>query len=202
MKILLCILIGYLLGSLNPAALLSKLKKENLRKQGTGNLGATNTMIVLGKGYGALVMLFDIAKAFISVKLSQMLFPTVALAGIIAGSAAVVGHVYPFYLKFKGGKGLAAFGGMILAIDPLLFLILLAVCLVLMFVINYSVVMPMSAAVLFPILYGIRSGEVVSAVIATATSVLIIYKHSSNIGKTRRGEEPKVREYIKKHLLH
>ena len=131
MKILLCILIGYLIGSLNPAALLSKLKKKDLRKQGTGNLGATNTMIVLGKGYGALVMLFDVAKAFASVKLAQLLFADLAVAGILAGSAAVIGHIYPFYLKFQGGKGLAAFGGMILAVDPLLFIILLVIALTL-----------------------------------------------------------------------
>lgn len=201
MKILLCTLIGYLLGSLSPAALLSKLKKKNLRKQGTGNLGATNTMLVLGKGYGALVMLFDIAKAFASVKLAQALLPEIAVVGLLAGSAAVVGHIYPFYLKFKGGKGLAAFGGLVLGVDPLLFLILLVIALVLMVAVNYSVAMPMSAAVLFPILYGFRTGDAVAVVIATAVSVLIICKHFSNVGKARRGEDARIREYVKEHLL-
>ena len=202
MKILLCILIGYLIGSLNPAALLSKLKKKDLRKQGTGNLGVTNTMIVLGKGYGALVMLFDVAKAFASVKLVQLLFADLAVAGILAGSAAVIGHIYPFYLKFQGGKGLAAFGGMILAVDPLLFIILLVIALTLMLVINYSVAMPISAAVLFPILYGIRVKNLPEIIISIAICLLIVIKHYSNIQRAKNGDDIKVRDYIKDHLFH
>ena len=202
MKILLCILIGYLIGSLNPAALLSKLKKKDLRKQGTGNLGATNTMIVWGKGYGALVMLFDVAKAFASVKLAQLFFADLAVAGLLAGSAAVIGHIYPFYLKFQGGKGLAAFGGMILAVDPLLFIILLVIALTLMLVINYSVAMPISAAVLFPILYGIRVKNLPEIIISIAICLLIMIKHYSNIQKAKNGDDIKVRDYIKDHLFH
>lgn len=198
MRIILCVLLGYLLGSLSPAAMFSKIKKKNLRKQGTGNLGATNTMLVLGKRYGALVMLFDIAKAFVSVKLAQLIFPSFAVCGVLAGGAAVVGHIYPFYMKFKGGKGLAAFGGFILGVDPLLFLILLIIALVMMLIFNYGVAMPVSAAVLFPILYGIRNGDVASVIVVTMVSILIICKHLSNIGKAWRKEETKVRDYLKK----
>lgn len=115
------LVIGYLLGTLSPAALFAKLKKVNLRKRGTGNLGATNTTMVLGKQYGALVMILDIGKAFLACKLAELLFPELAVAGLLAGAAAVVGHIYPFYMKFKGGKGLAAFGGMILAYNPWMF---------------------------------------------------------------------------------
>lgn len=193
---------GYLLGSLSPAALLSKLKNKSLRTHGTGNLGATNTMLVFGKGYGALVMLFDITKAFTAVKLAQALYPALFIAGLLAGSAAVVGHIFPFYLKFKGGKGLASFGGLILGVDPFLFLILLTIALTLMFVINYSVAMPLSAAILFPILYGIHSGSPAAFLIAAALSVLIIVKHIDNIHRVRRGEDAKIREYVKNHLLH
>lgn len=202
MEILLCVLIGYLIGSINPAAFISRLKKTDLRTQGTQNLGATNTMLVLGKGYGALVMLFDIAKAFISVKLAKLIFPAFTLAGIIAGSAAAAGHIFPFYMKFKGGKGLAAFGGLILGVDPTLFMILLVTALVLMFIINYSFAMPMSAGVLFPILYAVRTGDAAATVIASAVSVLVMYKHFGNIGKAMRGEDIKVREYAKKLLRH
>lgn len=201
MDILFCILIGYLLGSINPAAALSKLKKRDLRKEGTGNLGATNTMLVFGKGYGALVLLFDIAKAFAAVKLAQRLFPAYAIAGLLSGGAAVAGHVYPFYLKFKGGKGLAAFGGMILGVDPLLFVVLLVFSLALMFIINYSVAMPMSAAVLFPILYGVRTGGDASILIVTAVSVLIICKFWSNLAKAIHDEDITVRKCVRDHLL-
>lgn len=202
MKLVLCVLIGYLLGSLSPAALLSKLKKKNLRKQGTGNLGATNTMLVLGKGYGALVMIFDIAKAFVAVKLAQLFVPNLAIAGILSGSAAVIGHIYPFYLKFKGGKGLAAFGGLVLGVDPLLFVVLLVTALALMLIINFSVAMPMSAAILFPILYGIRTKSFPEIIVSIVISLLIIVKHYSNLLKAKNGDEIKVRDYIKEHLFH
>lgn len=202
MNILGSLILGYLLGSLSPAALFGKLKKEDLRHQGTGNLGATNAMLILGKGYGAAVMLFDIIKAYVAVKLAERLFPAFALAGLLSGSAAVVGHVYPFYMKFKGGKGLAAYGGMVLGVDPLLFLILLIIALTFMFIVNYSVAVPMSAGVLFPILYALRGAQIAGTVIATAVSVLIICKHFSNIGKARRGEDNKIREYVKENLFH
>lgn len=201
MKIVVCIVIGYLLGSLSPAAWLSKRKKNDLRKHGTKNLGATNVMLVMGKGYGALVMLCDIAKAFAAVRLAEWLFPSVASAGILAGSAAVAGHVYPFYLNWKGGKGLAAFGGMVLGVDPLLFVILLVITVVLMLIVNYGVAMPMSAAVLFPILYDVRGADPVNVLIAVAVGALIVYKHFSNIGKAVRGEDIRVRDYIREHLF-
>lgn len=200
MNILICIMIGYLLGSLNPAALISKVKKTNLRNKGTGNLGATNTMIVLGKGFGALVMAFDIAKAFCAVRLAQTLFPALSLAGLITGGAAVTGHVWPFYLKFKGGKGLASFAGMILALDPGMFLILLTVACAAMVMFNYPVAMPFSAAALFPILHGWRTGDVAAFALATVISVIIIVKHFGNFRKALNDEDVRIREYVKNRI--
>lgn len=197
MNILICILMGYLLGSLNPAAFISKVKKTNLRDEGTGNLGATNTMIVFGKGFGALVMAFDIAKAFCVVKLAQLLFPAVPIAGIVTGGAAVAGHVWPFYMKFKGGKGLASFGGMILALDPKLFLFLLAIACASMVIFNYTVAMPFSAAILFPVLYGLRTADALAFTLATLISALIIGKHFGNFKKALRDDDVRIREYIK-----
>lgn len=100
MKYLISLLLCYGLGSLNPAALLSKVKKQDLRTQGTHNLGASNTMLVMGKKWGALVMLFDIFKAFFSVKLAKWLFPQLYAVALVAGLGAVLGHVFPFYLGF------------------------------------------------------------------------------------------------------
>lgn len=201
MDIILCLLTGYLLGSLSPAALLSKLKNKDLRMEGTRNLGATNVTMVLGKKYGAFVMLFDIIKSFAAVKLAQALFPVFAVSGLIAGAAAVAGHIYPFYLKFKGGKGLAAFGGYILAVDSLLFVFLFVFALALMLAVNYSAAMPISAAALFPVFYGIRTGGGAAVLIVTAICILIICKFWSNLVKAIRGEDIRVREYIRDHLF-
>ena len=122
-----CAGIGYLFGSISPSYILSKIKHVDMRKGGTRNLGASNTFMHFGRGWGIFVMLFDIFKAFVAVKLCQLLFHELALAGLVAGSATIIGHNYPFYLGFKGGKGLSCFGGWVLGVNPLLFLILLGI---------------------------------------------------------------------------
>lgn len=200
-ELMLSVIIGYFLGSLNPAAWLSKRKHTDLRTHGTGNLGATNTLLVLGKGCGAFVMLFDIMKSLIAVRLAERLFPTLSIAGLVAGSCAVVGHVFPFYLNFKGGKGLAAFAGLVLAVDHSLFVLLALISITLTLIINYSVAMPMSAGILFPVLYGPKTGSLAAFSIAAAVSLLIICKHFSNIEKARSGEDIKIRDYIREHLF-
>lgn len=197
MDIVLTILIGYLLGTLSPSALLAKIKQLDLRNQGTQNLGASNTMLVMGKKYGALVMLFDIFKGFIASKLAKLLFPQLAAAQLLAGFSAVVGHIFPFYLEFKGGKGLAAFGGMVLAYDPLVFLFLLTLGIVLMLLTNASVAMPLSAGALFPVFSLIRSQSLTVFFLTAAAGILIVIKHWSNIGKARRGEDVNIRSFVK-----
>lgn len=196
-----CVIFGYLLGSLNPAALLDKVKHANLRHRGSGNLGATNTMMVMGRKYGLMVLIFDFFKGFFAVRIARKLFPAVALAGIIAGSSTVMGHVFPFYLKFKGGKGLASYGGMLLALDPLLFLFLAVLALALVLILNYSVAAPLTAGILFPIFYGLKMKDFWAFSVAAAVSGLIIMKHFSNLGKARRKEDITSRDFIKKHIL-
>lgn len=198
MKTLTCIVLGYLLGSLNPAALLGKLKRKNLRETGTGNLGASNTMLVLGKKYGAFVMIFDILKAWTSSKVARLLFPQMAIAGLLAGLGAVLGHIFPFYLHFAGGKGLAAFGGMALAYDPVVFLALLTLGLLLMLLVNASYVMPMSVAPLFVMIVALQTRSLSATLVAAAAAVLIIVKHWSNIGKAKQGHEIDIRGLLKK----
>lgn len=200
MKIAISILLGYLLGSLNPAALIARIKQKNIRNTGTGNLGATNVLLNFGKKYGAIVMAFDIFKAFLAVKLAEILFPTQALAGVIAGCSAVVGHVFPFYLKFKGGKGLAAFGGFVLACNPLLFLFLITTGTVLMFIVNYSVILPYYAGIVFPLYMGWVHGSLPLFLICALASTIILIKHAGNIKKAVNGTDNKIREYAKKYF--
>ena len=197
MKYLISLLLCYGLGSLNPAALLSKVKKQGLRTQGTHNLGASNTMLVMGKKWGALVMLFDIFKAFFSVKLAKWLFPQLYAVALVAGLGAVLGHVFPFYLGFQGGKGLAAFGGMVLAYDPILFCILLILGIILMLLFNCSVAMPMSAAPLFAILAGVQAQSLTVFCLAAIPALIIVIKHWSNIEKARSGNDVKIRSFVR-----
>lgn len=203
MEYAISIIIGYLLGSISPAALISKIKKINLRKTGTKNLGATNTTLVLGKKFGAIVMIFDIAKGAASVLIAKLLFREMAmLAGLLAGSAAVVGHMFPFYLKFRGGKGLAAYGGMILAFDPLTFLLLLIIGLICAFVLNYGIALTASAAVLFPFVTAFRnissSYVVPLTAIAALTSAVLLARHWGNIYRAFTKKEMTTRQFLKR----
>ena len=203
MEYAISIIIGYLLGSISPAALISKIKKINLRKTGTKNLGATNTTLVLGKKFGAIVMIFDIAKGAASVLIAKLIFKEIAmLAGLLAGSAAVVGHMFPFYLRFRGGKGLAAYGGMVLAFDPLAFLLLLVIGLICAFVLNYGIALTASAAVLFPFVTAFRNMNsphlVPLTVIAALTSALLIVRHWGNIYRAFTKKEMTTRQFLKR----
>lgn len=197
MKILFCILVGYLVGSLNPAAIISRVKHSDLRVTGTGNLGATNAMLTFGKRMGALVMLIDITKSFFVFKLAEWMAPETAWIPMAAGLVAVIGHCFPFYMGFKGGKGLAAFAGIVLAYKPLLFLFLLVTGVGLMLIVNYTFILPFYATSFFTIYVAVSDGSLGCVIFATAVSVLIIVKHFGNFLKALRGEDRKVREYIK-----
>ena len=200
MKIILCIFLGYLLGSISPSHILEKVKRVNFRTQGTGNLGATNTMIILGKGYGALVLMLDLLKSFIAVRIAKIILPSMPFMWLLSGLFAVIGHVFPFYLKFKGGKGLASFGGVVLGYDMFSFVILLVISLILMFLFDYGTAMPVSASILFPLFVLIRKGDVICFLVSIFLGGLIIIKHWDNLKKAFSGEDTKVREYITKYI--
>lgn len=197
-KYLISSLIGYLLGSINPAAIISRIKKTDIRKSGTGNLGATNVGIHFGKAAGIFVMLFDMLKAILAVKLAEALFPHLRLVRLISGSFAVLGHMFPFYLRFKGGKGLACFGGMVLAVDPRVFLILLLIGLTVMFIFNYGVTLVTSSALLFPFIGAAADGSLAFFIIAAAISSILLWRFRENFARIKSGEEFKVRDFLNK----
>ena len=196
-----CLLSGYLVGSLNPSALISKIKNKNMRAEGTGNLGATNTLLVFGKKYAFLVLLFDMAKSFLELKAVEWIFPTLKWLALATGLCAVIGHCFPFYLGFKGGKGLAAFAGLVLAYKPTLFLFLLVTGVALMFVVNYSFILPFYASAFFAVFVAVYERDVWMFLIAAAASAIIMVMHFGNIKKAIRGEDNKVRDFVKNKLF-
>ncbi len=197
MEYLLCILIGYLLGCLSPSALIAKIKHTNLRNHGTQNLGATNVSLVIGKKWGVLVMLFDIAKSYFACKIAERIVEEPHI-GLVVGLFAVVGHVFPFYMHFKGGKGLAPYAGLVLAYNPWIFLILLITCTTLLIIINHGFAMSYSAAILFCILATLHSdGNVWVFLLTAMAGGLIMWKHAENIKNARKNSEMKIRDYIK-----
>lgn len=202
MELLLSICIGYLIGSASPAALIAKLKQTNLRESGTGNLGATNTMLTFGFKYGILVMLIDALKAVLAMKLLEALFPESFIAPLLGGLFTAIGHMYPFYMGFKGGKGLAAFGGCILAYDPHMFIFLFILCWVLMLITNHSVTVPIASSTLFAILTTWKTRSLAVFLITTGFSLLLIRRHQDNIQKVLDGNDADIRGYLKEHLFH
>lgn len=199
MQAILSLGLGYLIGSVSPAAWVGKRHNVNLKEEGTGNLGATNTALVLGKAAGIFVMVFDMAKSFFSYKLAKYLFPQLVIAGLLACIGVIVGHCFPVFLHFQGGKGLAAFGGMILAYNMKVFLTILIPGLVLMAILDTGVAMPMLASLMFPILVYRRSASTALALTAATASVIIIVMHKDNLKRALEGKDVVgVRDFFRK----
>ena len=127
LRVAACVLIGYLLGSVSPSFLLARRKGYDVRQSGSGNAGASNTVILVGKLAGLLVALLDILKAACAWWLCEALFPALSVAGPIAGVSALLGHLFPVWLRFRGGRGLACLGGICLAYNPRTLLLMLGI---------------------------------------------------------------------------
>ena len=126
-----CALIGYLLGSINPAYLIVRRKGYDVRTEGSGNAGASNALIIAGKAAFLAVVALDVLKAWTSCRICRGLFPALTAAEQIGGAACVLGHLFPFTLGFRGGKGLACQGGVILSWSWRWFLLLLGAAILL-----------------------------------------------------------------------
>ncbi len=189
MNFLYCILIGYFIGAISPSYITSKIRGFDIRDKGSHNAGASNVAMVLGKSLGALCAIIDVAKAFLAVCLAQMLMPHFALALPVTGVACILGHIFPFYMSFKGGKGLACLGGMILAFDWRAFLGMLALELVIVLIVNYICIVPITASVVFPIVYGVITKNIWGSLILLLLAPVILYKHKENIQRIRNGTE-------------
>lgn len=200
-KVIFIMLLGYLLGTISPAALIAAKKQINLRQIGTGNLGATNTMLTVGKKYGVFVMICDILKAYISVKIAKLMVLKMMIVWFLAGCCVVLGYIFPFYMNFKGGKGVAAFDGMVLALRPIHFFILLFIGIILAIVTNYVFAIPVSAAALYPLLMFRYTRKISVFLLLMGIGALIIKKHQNNFARMKEGTEITVRDYFGRRLI-
>ena len=197
MAYLIPILLGYLLGCSNMAYYISRYQKKDIRSGGTGNLGASNATVLLGWKAGVAVAIHDIGKAAVSVLLAKALFPELEYAAAAAGVAAVYGHIFPFYLKFRGGKGLASFFGLTVALNWKLGLIAGIVIVLATLITDYIVIGTFSTIALVPTYTGITTHNLMLTVILAAASLVIFYKHWENIGRLIRKEEIGLRSTIR-----
>lgn len=199
-KLILCMLFGYGLGCINPAYIMGRLRGIDLRKSGSKNAGASNAILLLGKLAGIFSALFDITKAAVAFWLAPVILSDLPLAAEIAGACAIIGHIFPFYMKFRGGKGTACLGGVLLAMDWRLLLILLAVEIVVVLITDYLCMMPITAAVVIPVLYGVlgdsglgwllnAKGGLDGALVLSVAMVVILLVNIKNIRRLIHGTE-------------
>ena len=188
-KIAACLLLGYLLGSLSPSFMIGKLRGYDVRQSGSGNAGASNTVIMAGKLAGLAVALLDILKAAAAWWLSAALFSELPFAGPLAGVAALLGHMFPVWLRFRGGRGLACLGGLALAYSPKTLLILLGVALLIGVLTNYVCIVTVAMSVILPIYYWVVAGYLLGALILAVPIVPIFCRHLTNFRRIREGQE-------------
>ncbi|MED3992899.1 glycerol-3-phosphate 1-O-acyltransferase PlsY [Priestia aryabhattai] len=184
------ILLAYLIGSIPFALVIGKgFYKTDVRKHGSGNLGATNTFRTLGKKAGIIVLIGDIAKGSLAVCLQLMMNSHLHM--LAPGFIAILGHSYPIFAKFKGGKSVATAAGVFLAFSPLAFILGILAFLISLKISKYvSLSSPIGALVAF--LASIYVGDVVLIVFAAVIFVFITWKHIKNFKRIKLGTEPKV----------
>lgn len=189
MDYIICLCFGYLVGTVNPSYLFAMKKGFDIRKKGSGNAGASNAFITMGNTVGILCIFLDIFKSFAIVKLATLLFPAAPLAFVITASACILGHIFPFYMKFRGGKGLACMGGALLAYSPTIFFIALLSAAILAFTIDFICVVPLSASIVLPVLYGFAKQDIIGMLILLCVGGIIIWRHKENLIRIKNGSE-------------
>ncbi|EOA9143226.1 glycerol-3-phosphate 1-O-acyltransferase PlsY [Staphylococcus aureus] len=200
MMIIVMLLISYLIGAFPSGFVIGKLFfKKDIRQFGSGNTGATNSFRVLGRPAGFLVTFLDIFKGFITVFFPLWLpvhadgpISTFFTNGLIVGLFAILGHVYPVYLKFQGGKAVATSAGVVLGVNPILLLILAIIFFIVLKIFKYVSLASIVAAICC-VIGSLIIQDYILLVVSFLVSIILIIRHRSNIARIFRGEEPKIK---------
>lgn len=197
MNSILLLVIAYLIGSIPSGLWIGQIfYKTDIRKHGSGNLGATNTFRVLGKKAGIVVTLMDILKGTVATLLPTFaVFSASGIHPLIAGVFAVFGHMYPIFAGFRGGKAVATSAGILLGYHwPIFVLLVIAflLCLKIYKMVSLASMFAAVVAFVYALFYAIFEKEYVLLIIITILVVFIFYRHRSNISRIKNGTEPKV----------
>lgn len=201
--------ISYLLGSLNFGVILSKkMKKDDVRNHGSGNAGTTNMLRNYGKGLAVLTIIGDMVKVFAAIAIAYLILDNIPaplnqasfydaddsniFIKSFAGFFCVLGHIFPCFFKFKGGKGVATSGGMVFAVDWRIALILLAIFVVILLVTKYVSLGSIVMALLYPVLIYIFYGNFILTAIAFVFTAIVVIAHRGNIKKLINHTENKI----------
>ncbi len=190
MTIILMFLLAYLIGCFPSGLIIGKVfYNKDIRKYGSGNLGTTNTFRILGKKAGIIVMILDILKGFIVVFLP--IYFNIDIHGVIIGLFAILGHVYPVFLKFKGGKAVATSAGVIMGVNPLLFIAVTITFFLILYLFKYVSLASIIASIVNFVL-SIVFIDWILIVISFVIMLIVIIRHWSNIIRIINKEEPKI----------
>lgn len=200
-------ILSYLLGSLNFGVILSNtVKKEDVRDSGSGNAGTTNMMRIYGKTLGLLTIAGDILKVMVAIWIAFKImdveelkttldnasdYPQVVLKSF-AGLFAVLGHIFPCFFKFKGGKGVATSGGMVIMIDWRIALVLLIIFALTILITKYVSLGSILMAVFYPVFIGIFYKDIILVLIATVFTIIVVVAHRENVKRLINHTENKI----------
>ena len=189
------LVVAYLVGSIPFGLLLGKLMGVDVRRAGSGNIGATNVLRLLGKKLGVVTLLADTLKAIVPMLLAKWVISSTAVSASVdlwvalCGASAFLGHLFPVYLKFKGGKGVATALGIFLLLEPWAVLIGLAIFISVVLYWGYVSIGSLAAAACMPLLVWLLSGSSLYTSLAVFIGLLIWLKHHDNIVRLLKGEE-------------
>lgn len=200
-SIALCMIIPYLIGSINPAIIFSKLfYNDDVRSHGSGNAGTTNILRTYGKKMAILTFACDFLKAAISVALGSLIFYK-TVGGAIAGLFVIIGHMFPLYYKFKGGKGVACAVAVVIILEPITFACLFVIFAIIIIGTKYVSLASCMSIGLYPIIVSAFENVYINVfnhdlglIPATAVimALLVIYMHRANLKRLYEGKENKV----------
>jgi glycerol-3-phosphate acyltransferase PlsY len=200
-KIIICLALGYLTGCFSTGLFIGKIYKVDIRKYGSGNTGMTNALRTLGPKAAIMTFAGDFLKAVIPILLVRfVIFPdadNISLLTLYSGLGTVLGHNYPVWLKFKGGKGISATSGVMAAVDPLIIPFGLTLFIAAIAITKYMSVGSLLLAILFPIWIAIRfPGDIHMLIVALVFMLLAFIRHRSNIKRLLSGTENKIGQKV------
>ncbi len=191
MNYLIYALIGYLIGSIPFSYLVAKLRgKIDIREHGSKNAGATNVFRILGKKSGAIALLLDASKGAVSAYIGSKVGPEVA---VFTAMFAVIGHCYPVFMKFKGGKGVATTGGAMLVVVTVPSIFLALFMIVIVYMTKYVSLASVTAAIIMNFIFYFTFHSLLINICVLIISVLVIYRHRANIKRLLNKEESKIK---------
>ena len=193
------VLIGYAFGCIQSAYFLSKMfGKMDIREHGSGNAGASNITAIMGWKYGFIVAFVDILKGILAVFVAKWIFPDSPDLAYLSGIMAIIGHIFPFYLKFRGGKGVATLLGMMFGLNWKLGIFFSLLVVLPALLADYIVIGSFTTFITLPIVTYMSGYPIVFTLMSICLTILVFYLHRGNIQRIINKEELKISTVIKR----